>query len=77
MNEPKILDFNEAKKRKSLLENEENFRQLAKKVVAAYHEHGEQAYYHAFISATRGDKEFGDILAKYIEEIVKDGPYVR
>lgn len=53
------------------LQNEQHLRGLAKKIVDAYKRFGEEAYYNAFLSASRGDKELTDILTKFVEEELK------
>ena len=44
---------------------------LAKKIVDAYRNHGEDAYYRAIVSATKGDQEAWDFLRPFVEEVAR------
>lgn len=63
----KIVNFSEFQKRK----DEFHLRVMAKRIVAAYHKHGEEGYHNAILSVTQGDSEFFDQLKPFIEEEAK------
>ena len=65
-----IIDFAAAKK-KALDSGSLEYRAVAKKIVAAYHEHGEDAYFNALLSVTQGDSKLMAELKPYLEAEIK------
>lgn len=68
----KVVNFSDFQKRK----DEQQLRRLAKTIVAAFHEHGEEGYHNAILSVTQGDSEFFEALRPYIEEEAKKNKHL-
>lgn len=68
-----VIDFKQARIKARLLENDQHFRQLAKRVVESYHLHGEEGYNNTFLTACQGDKDMAEILKVYVEKEINKG----
>jgi hypothetical protein len=68
-----IIDFTQERIKRRMMENEQHFRELAKRVVEAYKLHGDEGYHNAFFTACRGDREMADMLGKFVKEEIDKG----
>jgi hypothetical protein len=68
-----VIDFTAERLKRKMMENEQHFRELAKRIVEAYHLHGEEGYHNAFFSAARGDADMRDMLVKFVQEEIQRG----